>query len=73
MKQQQWTVVRRQVGHSTAERRWDQAFQLLLATPAVATDVAAVVPPTGGQEESRHARSHLRPGIDPAPSSGADH
>ena len=73
MKRQQWTVAWRQVGHSAAQRRWDQAFQLLLATPAVAADVAAAVPPTGGLEENRHARSRLRPGIDSAPSPGANH
>ncbi len=70
MKRQQWTVTRRQVGHSAAQRRWDQAFQLLMATPAVAADVAVVVPPTGGLEESRHARSRLRSGVNRAPSSG---
>jgi hypothetical protein len=73
MKRQQWTVTRCQVGHPAAERRWDQAFQLLLATPAVAADVAVVVPLTGTAEENRHARSRLCPGIDPAPGPGANH
>ena len=30
MKQQQWTVTRRQAGHPAAERQWDRACQLLL-------------------------------------------
>ena len=30
MERQQWTVTRRHASHSAAERRWDQACQLLL-------------------------------------------
>jgi hypothetical protein len=71
MKRQQWTVVRRQVSHPAAERRWDRAYQLLLATPAAAAPgVPAADTPTGAAEESRHARSRLRPGIDAAPGPG---
>ena len=73
MKRQQWTVTRRHVGHWAAQRRWDQAFQLLLATLAMAPDVAVTVPPRRGLEESRHARSRLRSGIDRAPGPGANH
>ena len=31
MKQQQWTVCRRPVGHRAAQRRWNRVYQLLLA------------------------------------------
>jgi hypothetical protein len=73
MKRQHWTVTRRHVGHRAAQRRWDQAFQLLLATPAMVPDVAVTVPPGGGLKESRHARSRLRSGIDHVPGPGANH
>ena len=73
MKRQQWTVTRCQVSHPAAERRWDQALQLLLATPAVAADMAVVVPLTGTAEENRDAHSRLCPGIDAAPGPGANH
>jgi hypothetical protein len=71
MRRQQWTVTRRHASHSAAERRWDQAYQLLLAMPTGAglgtLDADA---PTGTMEEDRHARSRLRPGLDCAPGSG---
>ena len=71
MKRQQWTVTRRQVSHPAAERRWDQAYQLLLAvlTPA-GPGLLDVDAPTGTMEEDRHARSRLHPGFDCAPGSG---
>jgi hypothetical protein len=40
MKQQQWTVTRRQAGHPAAERQWDRAYQLLLAATAAGPGVA---------------------------------
>ncbi len=73
MKRQQWTVTRRHASHSTAERRWDQAYQLLLAMPTVAglgtLDADA---PNGTMKEDCHARSRLRPGLDRAPGSGSN-
>ena len=72
MKRQHWTVVRCQVSHPAAERRWDQAYQQLLALLLLSPGIPGADPPTGTPEESHHARSHLRPGIDPAPSGGAD-
>ena len=68
MKRQYWTVVRRLANHDAAERRWDQAYLLLLSVPAV--DPAVL--PTGILERNRHARSPLRPGVDEAPSPGAN-
>jgi hypothetical protein len=73
MKGQHWTVVQRQLGHPAAERRWDRAYQLLLSTPAAAPGALEPDTPTGAPEESRHASSRLRPGIDPAPGRGAEH
>jgi len=72
MKRQHWTLARRQVSHPAAERRWDQAYQQLLALLPLGPGVPGADPLTGTPEESRHARSHLCPGIDPAPSRGAD-
>ena len=73
MKGQRWTVVRSRVSHPAAERRWDRAYQLLLAVPAADPGVPEADTPTGAPEESRHAGSHLRPGIDAAPSPGTNH
>jgi hypothetical protein len=73
MKGQHWTVARSQVSHPTAERRWDRAYQLLLSTPAAAPGVLEANLPTGIREENRHAGSHLRPGVDPAPSRDTEH
>jgi hypothetical protein len=73
MKRQQWTVTRRHACHSAVERRWDQAYQLLLAMPTMAGpgtfDADA---PASTMEEDRHARSHLCPGLDRAPGSGSN-
>ena len=73
MKGQHWTVARSQVGHPTAERRWDRAYQLLLSAPTAGPGVLEADTPAGAPEESRHAGSHLRTGIDPAPSRGTEH
>ena len=73
MKGQHWTVARGQVSHLAAERRWDRAYHLLLSTPAAAPGVPDADAPAGAPEESRHAGSHLRPGIDAAPSPGTNH
>ena len=74
MKQQQWTVCRRPVGHRAAQRRWDRAYQLLLqATAAPPGTLALSVTPRDAPKESRHASSRLRSGFDPAPNPGADH
>ncbi len=73
MKGQHWTVARSQLGHPMAERRWDRAYQLLLSMPTAAPGVPEADTPAGAPEESRHAGSHLRPGVDPAPGRGAEH
>ena len=74
MKRQQWIVRRQPVGHPTAQRRWDRAYQLLLqATVAPAGLPALPAAPWDVAEESRHASSRLRQGFEPKPSSGADH
>ena len=74
MKGQHWTVARSQVGHPAAERRWDRAYQLVLSMPtAAAPGVIEADTPAGAAEESRHAGSHLRSGLDPAPSRGTEH
>ncbi len=72
MRRQHWTLARRQVSHPAAERRWDQAYQQLLALLPPDPGVSGADSLTGTREGSRHARSHLCPGIDPAPSRGAD-
>ena len=72
MKRQQWTVARRQVSHPAAERRWDRTYQMLLSIPATGPGVPEANTPTGTAEESRHARSRLRSGVDPAPSPGTN-
>ena len=58
MKGRLWTVARTQVGHPTAERRWDRADQLLLSMPAATPGVLKADLPTGVPEASRHAGSH---------------
>ncbi len=72
MRRRHWTLARCQVSHPAAERRWDQAYQQLLGMLTSDPGIPDADPPTGTPEESRHARSHLRPGVDPAPSRGAD-
>ena len=74
MKRQQWVVRWQPAGHPTAQRRWDRAYQLLLqATIAPTGPPAAPASPRDVVEESRHASSRLRQGLEPKPSSGADH
>jgi hypothetical protein len=74
MKRQQWMVCRQPVGHPAAQRRWDRAYQLLLqATVAPAGLPAPLAAPWEIAEEGRHANSRLRQGLEPKPSSGADH
>jgi hypothetical protein len=72
MKGQHWTVARSLVSHPAAERRWDRAYRLLLSVPAAAPGGPEVDTPAGAPEESRHAGSHLRPGLDPAPGPGTN-
>jgi hypothetical protein len=69
MRRQHWTVARRQVSHPAAAQRWDRAYQLLLSAPAADSHL----PSAGTPERNHHARSPLRPGIDAAPSPGANH
>ena len=74
MKRQQWVVRRQPVGHPTAQRRWDRAYQLLLQ--ATGAPVSLPAPPAAlweVAEESRHASSRLRQGFEPKPGSDADH
>ena len=74
MKWQRWVVRRQPVGHPAAQRRWDRAYQLLLqATIAPTGPPAAPASPRDVVEESRHASSHLCPGLKPAPGPGAEH
>ena len=70
MTQQHWTVARCQVSHPAAARRWDQAYQRLLSMHAAGPGAPEAATPTGISEESRHAGSHLRQGLDPAPNPG---
>ena len=74
MRHRQWKVSRRQVGHPAAQRRWDRAYQLLLQAaglPPSTTGTPAA--PQGVSEEGHHASSRVCSGLNPAPSSGADH
>ena len=71
MKRQQWIVRRQPVGHPTAQRRWDRAYQVLLQATVAPAGLPA--PPWNLTEENRHASSRLRQGLEPKPGSGADH
>ena len=74
MKRQQWMVRRQPVGHPTAQRRWDRAYQLLLqATAAPPGLIAFPAAPRDVVEESHDASSRLCPGLEPAPGPSADH
>ena len=74
MKQQRWMVRRQPVGHLTAQRRWDRAYQRLLqVTTAPTGKPARLAAPLDATEENDHASSRLRPGFEPAPGPGADH
>jgi len=72
MKRQPWTVSRQMVGHPAAQRRWDRAYQLLLQIAAGPDPASLDRVPQGLAEESHHADSRLRPGLDPAPGSVPD-
>ena len=74
MKRQRWMVWRQPVGHPTAQRRWDRAYQLLLlATAAPAGNSNLPAAPWDAAEESRHASSRLCSGFEPTPGPGANH
>ena len=73
MKRQQWVVRRQAVGHSTAQRRWDRAYQLLLQARVPPVSLSALpAAPRDAAEESHHAGSCVCPGFEPAPGAGAD-
>ena len=74
MKRQQWIVRRQPIGHPTARRRWDRAYQVLLQAAVAPAGLPAPPPaPSDLAGENRHASSRLRQGFEPKPSSGADH
>ena len=74
MKRQQWMVRRQPVGHPAAQQRWDRAYQLLLQAIAAPPGMPPLpAAPWDAAEESHHAGSRLRPGLEPAPGPGADH
>ena len=74
MKRQQWIVRRQPVGHPTAQRRWDRAYQVLLQAAVAPAGLPALPPaPSDLAEENRHASSRLRQGFEPKPGSDADH
>jgi hypothetical protein len=74
MKRQQWIVRRQPVGHPSAQRRWDRAYQVLLQAAVAPAGLPAPPPaPLNLAEENRHASSRLRQGFEPKPGSGADH
>jgi hypothetical protein len=64
-----WTVCRQPSPHRDGERRWDQAYQLLVrwAEPDELPWPAPIA------EEVPDARSGLRAGLDHPPSPGPDH
>ena len=65
----QWRVRRQVVAAPDGQRRWDRAYQLLLAwTPPPATVAAAEETP----KEVAHADSDLSAGLDPAAGADAD-
>jgi hypothetical protein len=74
MERQHWTVIRQQVGHPAAQRRWDRAYQLLVQMAATVQPDKTDVPTAGDAiEESHDASRRLCPGLDPAPSPGANY
>ena len=74
MKPRQWVIRRQPVGHPTAQRRWDRAYQLLLRATAAPPGLPALsAAPRDVVEGSRDASSRLCPGLEPAPSASADH
>jgi hypothetical protein len=74
MKRQQWMVRRQPVGHPTAQRRWDRAYQLLLQATVAPASLSALPPaPRDAAEESHHAGGRICSGFEPASGPGADH
>src|SRR6266540_3844334 len=59
-----WTVLHHKVPRTDAQRRWDQAYQLLLlvASPSICTT----------QQEQAHACRNLCAGLDEPPSPSPD-
>ena len=64
----QWTIHRQTQEYPDGQRRWDQAYQLLL-------EIAASLDhhPMQSTQEVNHASSHLRPCVHPTPGADADH
>jgi hypothetical protein len=72
MKRQLWTVSRQVVSHPAARRRWDRAYQLLLQLDTGLDPASLDCALQGLAEESRHADSRLRSGLDSTPGSVPD-
>jgi hypothetical protein len=68
MKRDQWTVQRTVRETADAQKRWDQAYLLVLE---IARSVEQKKIQT--EIEVQHASSDLRPGVDPAAGPGTNH
>jgi hypothetical protein len=67
MKRRQWTVQRTIRETADAQKRWDQAY-LLVVEMARSVEQEEIRP----EIEVNHASSDLRPGVDPAASPGSN-
>jgi hypothetical protein len=66
-----WTVCRQFSPHRDGDRRWDQAYQLLVRWTAEQCDATGSVEPMA--REVPDARRGVRAGLDHPASPGADH
>ena len=60
-----WTVLHHQVPRTDAQRRWDQAYQLLLQCASPSSSIT--------QQEEAHTSRSLCAGLDHPPSPSPDH
>jgi hypothetical protein len=64
-----WKVRRTVAARDDGQRRWDYAYQFLLQWAA---NASADTCSAATQQEEANERGHLRPGLDPTPTAGAD-
>src|SRR3954451_869027 len=70
----QWSVRRTRQPEPDGQRRWDRAYQEVLAwtEAAVSGEALAAAPRTPPQGEGPDESGSLRPGLDAAPSASTD-
>src|SRR3712207_5930698 len=67
-----WTVHRTMRPTLEGQRRWDRAYQEVLAWTEGPVDGPGGVPRGPGAPEAGHESGPLRPGVDAAPGAGPD-